>query len=147
MDNIIIREIKETDIEGFNVLMDQLVERAKDQAKLLSIIKKAIADPDRILLVAEDLSNNTICGTALLIITDDFCYDLQPIMYIENVVTHENYRRMGIGRKLFDEISKIAIERNCFYAELCSSMNRTEAHTFYQKVGYEEVKGFRKFFS
>ena len=33
MENIIVREIKESDIEGFNVLMDQLVERAKDQDK------------------------------------------------------------------------------------------------------------------
>lgn len=147
MADIIVREIKESDIEGFNVLMDQLVERAKDQEKLLNIIRKVIADENRLLLVAYDNETKTVCGTMLGIVTDDFCYDLQPIMYIENVVTHENYRRMGIGKKMFEKMENFAKEKNCYYAELCSSLNRTQAHIFYNKIGYEDVKGFRKFFS
>ena len=147
MANIIVREIKESDIEGFNILMDQLVERAKDQDLLLCKIRKVINDPDRILIVAEDTENGAICGTMLGIVTDDFCYDLQPIMYIENVVTHSDYRRMGIGKKMFEYMENFAKEKNCYYAELCSSLNRLEAHIFYEKIGYEPVKGFRKFFS
>ena len=34
---------------------------------------------------------------------------------------------------------------NCHYEILVSGMNRTGAHKFYQALGFEEVKGFKKY--
>ena len=43
-----------TDLEQFNMLMDQLTVRAKDQSKLRRHIAEANANPDKYLMVAED---------------------------------------------------------------------------------------------
>ena len=58
----------------------------------------------------------------------------------------ESYQGKGVGRKMFQEIERWAKEEwDCHYEILASGLNRTGAHKFYHALGFEEVKGFKKY--
>ena len=143
---LILRQIERGDIEGFNQLMDQLTRRAEDQQLLLRNIDRAIADPDLYLMVAEDPENGRLCGTMMGFLCDDFCEACRRILFIENVVTDQGYRNRGVASQMFAAMENWAREKGAGYGQLCSSLHRLEAHSFYEKIGYGPVKGFRKLF-
>ena len=140
-----VDENSESDIVRFCELMDQLSQRAQDA----QLLKKRIADmnarDDAVLLVAEDADRGVLCGSLLAVACGDFCGSCAPFMLIENVVTHSDYRRQGVGRRLFEEIERWGRERNVRYGILCSANTRSAAHEFYPAIGYEEIKGFKKY--
>ncbi len=63
---------------------------------------------------------------------------------IENVVTDNNYRRRGIGKKVIQNAIQYAKENNCYKVILLSSIKRTESHRFYESIGFNgnSKKGF-----
>ena len=50
----------------------------------------------------------------------------------------EAHRRAGIGSKLLSQVEEIAAERGVRYLTLSSGFQRTEAHAFYERQGYEK---------
>ena len=145
---MVFRKIDETnpeDIRQFNELMDDLTAHAEDEALLKEKIRKTNARENIYLMVAEDTDTNRLCGSVLGIVHDDYCEACRPFMLIENVVTHHDYRPMGVGSHLFEQIESWGKEWNVSYVILCSGLNRKGAHKFYQSIGYEEIKGFKKY--
>lgn len=134
-----------TDIEGFNLLMDDLTRRAQDQALLCCNITEANHSPDKYLMVAEDAATGTLVGSLLAVCFGDFCEACDPVMVIENVVTRSDYRSRGVARAMFAEIEAWGKGKHAAYAILCSANHRYEAHKFYKAIGYDEVKGFKKY--
>lgn len=114
----------------FEVREDNLSERCRQMTE----------DPDYLLLIARE--GDEVLGTA----TGICCRTLfTPFMVVEDVVVKENLRGRGIGKALMGELDRFAAEHGCGYAVLVSSGFRTQAHAFYEKVGYiEDVRGFRK---
>ena len=146
--NLIFRKVDETnekDIAQFNELMDDISEHAFDNELLIRRIRETNARDDQYLCVVEDEEKGKICGSVIGIIFNDFCGLCAPVMVIENVVTHHEYRRMGVARAMMDEIEAWGRERGVRYAVLCSAMKRKEAHQMYENLGYEEVKGYKKY--
>ena len=145
---LLFRKIEEhnpEDIRQFNELMDALTEHAGDPQCLKEKIQEINAWSNAYLMVAEDRETGRLSGSLLAIAFGDFCGDCRPVVLVENVVTHTDYQRKGIGKRMFEEIEAWGRERNAAYIILCSSMNRTGAHEFYQAIGYDEVKGFKKY--
>lgn len=133
------------DLEQFNLLMDQLTVRAADQSLLRARIAEANANPDKYLLVAEDMDTRTLCGSLLGICFGDFCDTCNPVMVIENVVTHRSYRNCGVASAMLGEIEAWGRQKQAVYAILCSANHRVEAHKLYEKLGYDSVKGYKKY--
>ena len=50
----------------------------------------------------------------------------------------EEHRRMGIGGRLLARVEEIAAERGVWYFTLSSGFQRTDAHAFYERQGYEK---------
>lgn len=145
---LIFRKLDEKnpkDIAQFNELMGELLEPVDSIEVLTENIKKANSQENYFLLVAEDTEKSQICGSVLAVTIDDFCGNCAPLMLIENVVTYHEYQNKGVGRKMFEAIEEWGRSRNVNYAILCSSLEREGAHKFYHAIGYEEVKGFKKF--
>jgi GNAT superfamily N-acetyltransferase len=55
---------------------------------------------------------------------------------IENVITDNDYRRQGIGKKVIEKAIQYAKENNCYKIVLLSSAKRTESHKFYESIGF-----------
>ena len=59
-----------------------------------------------------------------------------PNGFIENVITDENYRRKGIGKKLMEMAIEYGKKNNCYKVVLLSSVKRKEAQLFYEDCGF-----------
>jgi GNAT superfamily N-acetyltransferase len=59
---------------------------------------------------------------------------------IGGLVVDRKHRKRGIGRLLLAHAENWALGRGCSIVRLWSSAARTEAHAFYQHVGYANIK-------
>jgi len=66
------------------------------------------------------------------------------ICFIENVVTDKDYRKLGLASQVLEMAIAFAKERHCYKVILQSGMSRTEAHRFYEHIGFngESKKAF-----
>jgi len=91
---------------------------------------------------------NKIVGYASLTIAYNLFDGKRPFMTLWWFGTHPEYRRKGIGTKLFSKIEEIVMENNCELNYFISEENNTGAHEFYKKMGYDinSKKAFIKLF-
>ena len=61
----------------------------------------------------------------------------RPYAVIENVITHPDFRRRGIGRALLTEMIRKCDQFNCHKIMLMSDSRRTEAHALYRSIGFD----------
>lgn len=62
----------------------------------------------------------------------------KPILEVEELYVHQDYRKHGVGRKLMEHVLEYAKSVPCQYVFLASAKERTEAHEFYKVLGFEE---------
>ena len=92
--------------------------------------------------VIED--NNELLATCNISIIPNLTRGARPFAIIENVVTHPDYRRMGLGKKIIETAIDYAKNQNCYKVMLLSNTKRKDAHKFYETIGFngDEKKGF-----
>jgi GNAT superfamily N-acetyltransferase len=56
---------------------------------------------------------------------------------IENVVTHADYRRLGLGRRLLAHALDIAWQANCYKVLLATGSKREATLRFYEEAGFQ----------
>ena len=61
---------------------------------------------------------------------------VRPYAFVENVVTHKDYRGHGYEGECLAYAKKIAMENNCYKMMLLTCSKRPETHHFYEKAGY-----------
>jgi GNAT superfamily N-acetyltransferase len=68
----------------------------------------------------------------------------RPYAIIENVVTHANSRRQGLGTAIMKRALALAWEANCYKAMLLTGSRRPETLRFYEQCGFRsgEKTGF-----
>ena len=94
------------------------------------------------LLVAEE--EGRVIGTMMLIIVPNLSHGGLPWAGVENVMVDSDYRRQGIGKLLMDYVLAGAKKAGCYKIQLISDKSRTEAHKFYESLGYKASgHGFR----
>lgn len=142
---MIYRKATPSDWQGLNELMRQLCEKTAEQHNIVPVLEKISSQSNYYLGVAEDDTNGKLCATVMGIVCDDICGACQPFLVIENVVTLQEYRGRGIGRKLVEHVENWGRENNCQYSFLVSGVKRAGSHKFYAAIGYDEVKGFKKY--
>lgn len=141
----IMREAMPEDAQAVDKVMLVISEKCTDLNRMAQQIEKLHNDPQKYLLVAVDPENGTICGSLLGVVFEDICETGRPILLVENVAVLEDYQGKGVGRQLFEEIERWGRDMDCHYEMLVSGLNRVGAHKFYNRLGFEEVKGFKKY--
>ena len=92
------------------------------------------ADPGNELIVAEDAGE--IVATCQLTFTPGLSRGGGWRMTIEAVRVTTNRRGGGIGRRLMAYAMGRARERNCRVVQLTTDKRRTDAHRFYESLGF-----------
>ena len=59
-----------------------------------------------------------------------------PYAFVENVVTHEDFRGNGYAGECLDYARKIAEKENCYKMMLLTGSKKPETSHFYEKAGY-----------
>ena len=66
--------------------------------------------------------------------------EAEAFVVIGGLVVDRDHRRLGIGVALMDRAEQWARERDCSMVRLTSSVTRKEAHRFYERIGYTNLK-------
>jgi ribosomal protein S18 acetylase RimI-like enzyme len=56
---------------------------------------------------------------------------------IENVVTHADHRKLGLGRRVLTHALDIASQADCYKVHLATGSKRETTLRFYEKAGFE----------
>ena len=131
---VIVREYKKSDFTGLIELLANVYGSEIEQDKLENIY---LSEKRKILVAVDE--NNTVAGCAFLEKREDFIRP-ERVLFISYVAVDEKIRKQGIGKKIFEEIEKIAQKEKCSAIELTSANYRTGAHAFYASLRFSPKK-------
>ena len=144
-----IRELKTDDLELLLELYIQLsdINKGYSYEKALAVWQNEIENNKSIKYFGA-VDNGKVVSTCYCAIIPNLTNNAKSIGFIENVVTDENYRKQGLAKKVIDKAVEFAKSNDCYKVFLESGIARTEAHKFYEKIGFETgtKKSFLKWF-
>ena len=122
------------DLAKFEQLLDSVVATADD------IRKNVFGDNKFIYVLIAEYDSNPV-GFALFF-HNYSTFVGKPGIYLEDLYVKEEYRNKGIGKKLLQEIAKIAVEKDCGRFEW-SVLTWNPARKFYEYLGAKSMEEWR----
>ena len=109
-------------------------ETPDDPAPYLAAFGRLAADPNQLLVVAERAG--VVIGTLQLSVVPGLSRRGRTRAIIEVVRVHRDERGSGFGAMLIDWAVAEAGRRGCSLVQLTSDRTRTDAHRFYERLGF-----------
>ena len=131
---MLIRDLRLSDASQIRPLLDELgypVEGAALDDRLKEYFARGETG-----LVAE--SENRIIGLLTLHVTP-VIHRAGAVGRVTNLVVQSSSHGHGVGRALMEEAERRLWEKGCVMIEVTSNKKRTDAHQFYEKLGYEQT--------
>jgi GNAT superfamily N-acetyltransferase len=136
--NMHIREAEQHELSAILALYQHLHaadEPLPDAATVAQIWSEINRDPKLHCLIAE--MDGVFVASCILAIIPNLTRGARPYGLIENVVTHADYRRQGIGTALLRYALAIAWEHNCYKVMLLTGRKDESVFRFYEKAGFQ----------
>ena len=83
-------------------------------------------------------SAEKIVGTFALLIMDNLGHLGKPSAVVEDVAVSPEHQGQGIGQQMMRHAMQIASDAGCYKMTLSSNLKRTNAHRFYENLGFEK---------
>ena len=129
-----IREAVLSDFDGVIKLLSQLwPNKELNRSALMNIFSASIVSQDNVYLCAK--TDGEITGFCSLVVRNSLWQE-GIIGHINELIIDESFRQMGIGAKLLEAASAVAMKKGCKRIELDSAFHREDAHRFYESVGF-----------
>jgi GNAT superfamily N-acetyltransferase len=132
-----IRSLKLDDLDALLKLYTHLPEAdfpAPDRSRLEQVWQLILSNP---MLDCLGLAQaGRVVSTCTLTITPNLTRGATPYGQIENVVTHPDFRRRGLGQTLIRHALQLAWEQRCYKVMLLTG--QTAAHHFYEECGFQK---------
>ena len=123
-------------------------QRERDEALLPQTYIRAFneidADKNHELIVAE--LNGDVVGTLHLTFLPSISYQGGLRSQVESVRVDSTLRSKGIGAKMMSHAINRAKERGAYLMQLTSHESRTDAHRFYEQLGFKKAHVGMKLF-
>ena len=134
MENIIIRELKNEDLEnGFLTTLDSLRQTSNIEKNIANkIFDKIENNPDQIIVVA--LIEGKVVGASTLLLESKFIHNGGIVGHIEDVVVDKNYQGQKIGEKIIKYLLEFAKTKGC-YKTILDCVD--DVKPFYEKLGFK----------
>jgi GNAT superfamily N-acetyltransferase len=131
------RPATSADLSGILALLRELNPEDPELAPSESagIWTEILGNPRIRYLVAVD--SGKVVGTCHVLVVPNLTRSGRPYALVENVVVDGAHRRRGIGRSLMDLAVDFAKSMHCYKVMIQSSAKRSEAHAFYQDLGFD----------
>ena len=133
---MVIREINIDDRDGLLELYTHLHEDdipAVDE-KLDALWKQIVNDRDYHIIVAE--VDGKIVSSCTCVIIPNLTRKQSPYAFVENVVTHSDYRKQGLASACLERAKQIAAEEGCYKMMLLTGSKEESTLRFYEAAGY-----------
>lgn len=105
-----------------------------DDASLTQVWDEILTDPKIDCFVVE--CENKLVASCIMAVIPNLTRGARPYGLIENVVTHPDYRKRGIGTALLRHALQKAWDKNCYKVMLLTGSKQDETLLFYEKAGF-----------
>lgn len=142
---MIIREVNKKDVERIQKINSLALGYEYSIEKTKSQLNKVLDTSWNKIFVA--VIDNQVVGYVHA--AEYECTYMDSLKNIMALAVDSSYRELGVGKELMKAVENWAKETGSHGVRLVSGHNRTGAHTFYQRCGYQmrkEQKNFIKFF-
>ncbi|MFI7352797.1 GNAT family N-acetyltransferase [Streptomyces avidinii] len=109
-------------------------ESPDDLAPYLAALKRLTDDPNQHLVVA--VRADRVVGTLQLTIVPGLSRKGATRSIIESVRVHAEERGSGLGTRFVEWAVEKSRSENCSLVQLTSDVTRTDAHRFYERLGF-----------
>jgi GNAT superfamily N-acetyltransferase len=106
-----------------------------DAATMQRVWDDICRDPKLHCLVAE--VDSTLVASCILAVIPNLTRAARPYGLVENVVTHAEHRRRGIGTALLQHVLAVAWELGCYKVMLLTGRKDESVFRFYEKAGFQ----------
>lgn len=110
------------------------IKKPEIDARLKDVWKQIIEDKNHHIIVNE--IDGKIISSCVCVIIPNLTRNIRPYAFIENVVTHADYRGKGYASACLDYAKKIALSENCYKMMLLTGSKEKSTLDFYRNAGY-----------
>ena len=131
-----IREVKKDDLyqllELYKFLHND--EKFDNTERLKDVWEEIFNDKNHHIIVYEE--DGKIVSSCVCVIIPNLTRNQRPYAFVENVVTHNEYRNKGYATSCLNYAKEIAINNNCYKMMLLTGSKRQSTLDFYKNAGY-----------
>jgi N-acetylglutamate synthase-like GNAT family acetyltransferase len=133
-----IREINEGDLDKLLELYKDLHENDEPlpEKDIIQSIWSEIQNNKNFICYGVFIGEQLVCSCCL-VLTINLTRGCRPYGMIENVVTHNKYRRRGYGLQILKHSLSEAWQRNCYKVMLLTGRLNEETFKFYESAGFD----------
>ena len=133
---MIIREIKENELSELLELYTHLHELGvpENSEHLQNTWNTICNDENHHIIVCEE--EGKLVSSCVCVIIPNLTRNVRTYAFIENVVTHADYRGMGYATACLNYAKDLAVKANCYKMMLMTSSKSDSTLNFYKKAGY-----------
>lgn len=134
-----IREANRDDLKDILELYLDLheTEMPEDSEHLSDTWEQIINDENHHLIVCEE--DGKIVSSCVCVIIPNLTRNVRPYVFVENVVTHRDFRGKGYATECLNFAKGIAVNNNCYKMMLLTGSKSEETLNFYKKAGYNST--------
>lgn len=134
-----VREIKETELQELLGLYQHLHEKEipEENAHLRKTWETILQDINHHIIVKE--MDGVLVSSCVCVIIPNLTRGIRPYAFIENVVTHSDYRGRGYASECLHYARDIAIRENCYKMMLLTGSKEESILRFYENAGYNST--------
>lgn len=130
-----IREVNRDDYYGLMDLYLHLHEKEVPPFEIAKDIwEKILSDDNYHIIVVEE--DGKIVSSCTCVIIPNLTRGPRPYAWVENVVTHIDYRGKGLATKCLDYAKELAVRENCYRIVLMTGSKLESTLKFYENAGY-----------
>lgn len=134
-----VREAKKEDLQDilglYLFLHDDRIPESDEN--LEHVWNQILDDPNHHLIVNE--VDGRVVSSCVCLIIPNLSRKVRPHAFIENVVTHEDYRNRGYAGECLEYARKLAEKENCYKLLLATGSRNPDTLRFYENAGYNST--------
>ena len=100
--------------------------------------RKILQAPGLHLFVA--CAGDDLAGSTYLNVIPNITRSASPYAIVENVITREDLRGQGVGKRLMQYTLDFAWQQGCYKAMLQTGSKQASTHAFYRSCGYNSTE-------
>lgn len=133
---MIVREIRANELNALLELYLHLheTEIPENTEYLRATWQTITEDRNHHIFVAEE--NGQLVSSCVCVIIPNLTRGVRPYAFVENVVTHKDYRNRGYATAVLEKAKQIAEKNHCYKMMLLTGAKDEKTLRFYQKSGY-----------
>ena len=93
---------------------------------------------EREVIIVKELDGKLV-SSCVCVIIPNLTRGVRSYAFIENVVTHRDYRKRGFALECLDYAKRIALEEHCYKMMLLTGSKQEETLHFYRQAGYNST--------